>query len=114
MLSVPPSSTPGKTNIVTLSCQSQNPEWAEILDLPHEQRLVFVQKNPKILSMCPFREENEVKELKEKPREKDIGALAEAKETAVDKTGNISESSKDKVDDLKVEELKEEKVEKLK
>ena len=114
MLSVPPSSTPGKTNIVTLSCQSQNPQCAEILDLPHEQRLVFVQKNPKILSMCPFREENEVKELKEKPREKDIGALAEAKETAVDKTGNISESSEDKVDDLKVEELKEEKVEELK
>ena len=77
-----------------------------ILDLLHEQRLDSIQKNPKILSMCPFREENEVKGLKEKPREKDVGALAEAKETAVDKTGNISESSEDKVDDLKVEELK--------
>ena len=75
---------------------------------------VFVQKNPKILSMCLFREENEVEGLKEKPREKDVGALAEAKETAVDKAWNISESSEDKVDDLKVGELKEEKEEKLK
>ena len=36
-----------------------------------------------------------MKDLKEKPHKMSVGSLAELKETAVDKTGNISESSED-------------------